>query len=301
MKSSQLVLAVDAVLLTVMATAHAQQPPAKPIPPVSAASAVRPASAASAASASPAPIFVAPQAKPMGDRPYLDTLEGTNTFDAQRKLWPDKRPPAPPPPPPPPPPPIAEKDLQLYGVMIVGSVKRATVKVSSRFANLDAAGRGFISISEGQMLGDWQLTEIQPTRLVLSPTNGSPTTQMVVFTKKTDRVAAPSPIPNPMPTPMPTALAPGNDGAPPQAATAMNPANPAGGMPPVATAATNPAANPAPVTLPAPGSNPLGNTGGQTNSLAAAIAAAQAAAQANPQNQSNAAAINPFLQLLKKQ
>jgi hypothetical protein len=59
-------------------------------------------------------------------------------------------------------------------------------------------------------------------------------------------------------------------------------------------------ANPAPVTLPAPGNSPLANS--PTNSLAAAIAAAQAQAQANPQqNQSNAANFNPFLQLLKKQ
>lgn len=305
MKSSYLKASYSAAYsMTLMAVAfalpiaHAQQPPASAVRPASAASA--PASAAS--SPSSAPVFVAPQAKPMGDRPYLNPLEGTNTFDAQRKLWPDKRPPAPPPPPPPPPPPIAEKDLQLYGVMIVGSVKRATVKVGSRFASLDAAGRGFVSISEGQTLGDWQLTEIQPTRLVLSPTNGSPTTQMVVFTKKTDRVAAPSPISTPMERPMPTALAPGNDGAAPaspnSAATSA--------APPVATAAsTAPAAAPT-TTPPTPSANPLGNMGGQTNSLAAAIAAAQAAAQANPQanpqqNQSNAANFNPFLQLFKKQ
>lgn len=304
MKSSYLKSSYSAAYsMTLMAVAfalpiaHAQQPPASTVRPASAASA--PASAAS--SPSSAPVFVAPQAKPMGDRPYLNPLEGTNTFDAQRKLWPDKRPPLPPPPPPPPPPPIAEKDLQLYGVMIVGSVKRATVKVGSRFASLDAAGRGFVSISEGQTLGDWQLTEIQPTRLVLSPTNGSPTTQMVVFTKKTDRVAAPSPISTPMERPMPTALAPGNDGAPPSSNPTAT-ATATSAAPPIATAATAAPANPAPVTLPAPGTNPLGSMGGQSNSLAAAIAAAQAAAQANPQqNQSNAANFNPFLQLLKKQ
>ena len=300
MQSSHFPLALGIALTLTGHALHAQ--PAKPAPAAStvlAASAARPASAASAsATPSSAPVFVAPQAKPMGDKPYLDTLEGTNTFDAQRKLWPDKRPPLPPPPPPPPPPPIAEKDLQLYGVVIVGSLKRATVKVSSRFANLDAAGRGFISISEGQMLGDWQLKEIQSTHLVLSPTNGSPTTQMVVFTKKTDRVATPASVPAPMPTPMPTALAPGNDGTPQQATAA-----PAGNPNPNSVATTAGIAGAAPTT-PVPATLPQsGNNASNTpiNSLAAAIAAAQAHAQSNPQSQANATAVNPFLQLLKKQ
>lgn len=229
--------------------------------------------------------------------PYLTGLETTNPFDAQGKVWPDKRPPPVPPPPPPPPPTVTDKDLQLYGVVIVGPTKRATVKVGSRFAQLDTQGRGFVSISEGQALGDWVLAEIHPTHLVLGAPGGK---QMVMFNKKTDRVAtaSPQPIqtslpavnessPNPQPSSAP-ALATSSDGSP---------ARPSAGASPPATAATAITA-----AVPNAADNALKNA--QPGSLAAAISAAQAAAQAAPPSSQNTpppANFNPFLQLFPKQ
>lgn len=234
---------------------------------------------------------VATISKPLTPAPYLSSLENSNIFDPQRRVWPDKRPPPSPPPPPPPPPPVTDKDLQLYGVVIVGQTKRATIKVGSRFAQIDTQGRGFVSVSEGQVLGEWRLTEIHPTHIVLGAPGGQ---QNVMFNKKTDRVATAGLQPTP-----PTASVSSNDtpsNASSAASVSQQPTEPNAARPTIA-AATGGGATPG---LPVGPENTIKNA--QPGSLAAAIGAAQAAAGASPsQNISPPANFNPFLQLFPKQ
>ena len=173
----------------------------------------------------------------------------------------------------------------------MGQTKRATIKVGSRFAQLDTQGRGFVSISEGQALGEWVLSEIHPTHLVLGAPGGR---QTVLFNKKTDRVA--------------TA---GLQALQPIAATATNDPSlsaSAGLSVPLAVPDGNVARVPASTSAvgagtvpPVPPENTIKNA--QPGSLAAAISAAQAAAAASPpsQNVPPPANFNPFLQLFPKQ
>lgn len=235
-------------------------------------------------------------AKPLTPTPYLSELENSNVFDPERKMWPDRRPPPSPPPPPPPPPPVTDKDLQLYGVVIVGQTKRATIKVGSRFAQLDTQGRGFVSVSEGQVLGEWTLAEIYPTHLVLGAPGGK---QHVMFNKKTDRVATAGLQPT-QPTPTGSVNEPSSN-ALPVASASQQPADSNVTRPAGATASGGtPLAGVVPVP-PAASDNTIKNA--QPGSLAAAISAAQAAAAASPpsQNAPPSANFNPFLQLFPKQ
>ena len=241
-----------------------------------------------------AAVVLAP--KPLTPAPYLSSLENSNIFDPQRKMWPDRRPPPSPPPPPPPPPPVTDKDLQLYGVVIVGQTKRATIKVGSRFAQIDTQGRGFVSVSEGQVLGEWTLAEIHPTHLVLGALGGR---QNVMFNKKTDRVATAgiqttqsAPV---VPSSETSSNALSATSSSPQP-TDSNATRPAG----VASAGGAPLAGAAPAP-PAGSDNTIKNA--QPGSLAAAISAAQAAAATAPpsQNAPLPANFNPFLQLFPKQ
>lgn len=285
-------------LLLVVPAVHGQSTGSVLSPaPVSAKPAASLASPAKAASAPSVPA-VPPQ--PLTPSPYLSSLAHTNGFDSERKLWPDKAPPPPPAPLPPPPPPVTDQDLQLYGVVIVGQTKRATVKVGSRFSALAATGRSFVTLSEGQALGEYVLAEIRPTHVVLSAPGVK---QTVNFNKKTDRMASPSPQPVQARAPM------GNEPVP--TGTVSAPA--AGATPdnsPAATAATrapgepvldNAAVSATPKSGLAVAESTIRNA--QPGSLAAAIGAAQAAAQNAPQPAQNAppASFNPFLSLFPKQ
>ena len=234
--------------------------------------------------------------KPLTPSPYLSSLENSNVFDPQRKMWPDRSPPPRPPPPPPPPPLVTDKDLQLYGVVIVGQTKRATIKVGSRFAQLDTQGRGFVSISEGQVLGEWTLAEIHPTHLVLGAPGGK---QNVMFNKKTDRVATAGLQPTQ------STLTPSSNETSSNAQSATSASQQPGESNATRTAGAA-ALGGAPVagagSVPSAGSdNTIKNA--QPGSLAAAISAAQAAAAAAPpsQNVPPPANFNPFLQLFPKQ
>ena len=184
--------------------------------------------------------------------------------------------------------PLTEQDVQLYGVVIVGQTKRATVKFGPRFSSLNATGKLFTTISEGQVIGEYTLTGIKPTHLVLTAPGGQ---QQLNFNKKTDRPVGGSPVA--------PALAGANDvdatggGSQQQPTSTVD----ASGKLPPSGAPTSVASTPAvssdsALKNPAPGS------------LAAAIVAAQAAAQ-NPapqaQNAPPPANFNPFLQLLPKQ
>ena len=229
--------------------------------------------------------------KALTPAPYLSSLENSNVFDPQRRMWPDRRPP----PSPPPPPPVTDKDLQLYGVVIVGQTKRATIKVGSRFAQLDTQGRGFVSVSEGQALGEWTLAEIHPTHLVLGAPGGQ---QNVMFNKKTDRVATAGLQPT---QPTPTGSSSETSANALTAAAVQQPADSNATRPTGATAlGGTPVAGAAPVPPTGP-DNTIKNA--QPGSLAAAISAAQAAAAAAPpsQNAPPPANFNPFLQLFPKQ
>lgn len=115
-------------------------------------------------------------------------MGAANPFDAQRKAWPDRVPPVPPPPPPPPPAVVTDQDLQLYGVVIAGSVKMANVRLGPRFASAATEGRPFSTFREGQALGEFTLAQVHPTHVVLSAPGGQ---QSIYFTKKTDRAAGP--------------------------------------------------------------------------------------------------------------
>ena len=244
--------------------------------------------------ASSAPV---PVPQPLTPPSYLSALETTNQFDPQRKVWPDKVPPAPPPVPPPL---VTDQDLQLYGVVIVGQTKRATIKVGTRFSKLDAGGRGFVSVSEGQALGEWVLSEIRPTHLLLTSPGGQ---QTVNFNKKTDRVAsatvqqsqavaANEVTTNAQATPTPQIY----DAS---AARAVAPPVPA-----VASAGT-PGSVTASAATPGPNSADNALKNAPPGSLAAAISAAQSAAMQNglqPQaNVTPPSIFNPFAQLLQKQ
>jgi hypothetical protein len=284
------------VFLSLATVAHAQPAipsiapnPSIPKPSVSAKDPTESRSSVAAAAVDLVP-------KPLTPSPYLSSLENSNVFDPQRKMWPDRSPPPSPPPPPPPPPLVTDKDLQLYGVVIVGQTKRATIKVGSRFAQLDTQGRGFVSISEGQVLGEWTLAEIHPTHLVLGAPGGK---QNVMFNKKTDRVATAGLQPTQ------STLTPSSNETSSNAQSATSASQQSGESNATRTAGAA-ALGGAPVagagSVPSAGSdNTIKNA--QPGSLAAAISAAQAAAAAAPpsQNVPPPANFNPFLQLFPKQ
>lgn len=122
--------------------------------------------------------------------PNLSTLEGINPFDEQRATWPDRIPAPPPPPPPAPPAPVVDQDLQLYGTVLVGGQRLATVKVGKRFAALAPEGREFATLRQGQMLGEFSIAAIQMDSIVLQAAGGQ---QRLYFTPKTDRAAGAKP------------------------------------------------------------------------------------------------------------
>lgn len=220
--------------------------------------------------------------------PLAPSLAISNVFDSERKAWPDRIPPPPPAPPPPAPAPVTDGDLQLYGVVLAGTVKRATVKTGPRFADAGTNPRGFVALSEGQQLGEFTVAAILPTHIVLAAPGGR---QSVYFTKKTDRVAAAAtPVAGPAPVQAPSDHPPRDSGGPtstsPTAAPLPPPGAPAGAAPTRnISASPSAAANSGPTqTAAAPPVN-------IQNSLAAAIAAAQA----NPANRPTTNEIlNPF-------
>lgn len=254
-----------------------------------------PVAAASAASSPQS--SAAPGATPQALVP--PSLQITNLFDKERKVWPDRVPPPPPPPPPPAPAAVTDQDMQLYGVVIAGSVKRATVKVGKRFASAAPEGRAFASLQEGQPLGEFTLAQIHPTHIVLQASGGQ---QSVYFTKKTDRgsaastmAAAPvqgaSTAPGESPPPATGQASPvANAEAAPAPAVASTQTAGAVNPPPTASSVGSPnAANPA--TAGGPGTPAEINI---PNSLAAALAAARA--NASKGNAAPSGFQNPFMQ-----
>jgi len=86
-----------------------------------------------------------------------------NLFDPQRKPWPEPAAPADAASP------LAPDDIQVQGVVVVGGVKRAIVKLGGRlrqFAPGAAAGRLNVVLSEGQALGGYTLESVAAQQLV---------------------------------------------------------------------------------------------------------------------------------------
>lgn len=241
-----------------------------------------PGTVARPAATTPPPSGTAPAAPP----PAPVHMGAANPFDTQRKAWPDRVPPVPPPPPPPPPAVVTDQDLQLYGVVIAGSVKMANVRLGPRFASAATEGRPFSSFREGQALGEFTLAQIHPTHVVLSAPGGQ---QSIYFTKKTDRAsgpAAPAPVAQgqpPVQGAMPVVQAPAGDPAAQAAAAAASPQPTAN----VAQAAAQQQTAAAPA--PAPAANSPNSANTVFNSLSEALNAAR-----NNANMQQNQGANPF-------
>lgn len=250
-----------------------------PVAPVLSASAPRPSSTLAATASAPQ-VLVAP------------SLQITNLFDKERKVWPDRVPPPPPPAPPPAPAAVTDQDMQLYGVVIAGSVKRATVKVGKRFAGLAPEGRPFASLQEGQSLGEFTLAQIHPTHIVLQAPGGQ---QPVYFTKKTDRggaasaVAAAAPVQGASTTP--------GESPPPANGQVAAVANADTSLPAGASTHTAGAINTPPAVAPVTASNSATPATPAEINIPNSLAAALAAARANATKGSGSSAFqNPFMQ-----
>jgi hypothetical protein len=180
--------------------------------------------------------------------------------------------------------------LEIYGVVSVGQVQKALLKLGKRFANVPVGPTGLASVSVGTAIGEFILAKVEPDQILLQAPGGQ---QWVRFSIKKERTAkgnAPAGASMPASTPI-AASAPMAVPAPA--------ANPFGAViqPPVAASAPMDApaqqapAMPSPPPPAAPGS------------LAAAIAAAQAAQAASGSAVAPAIppGMNPFEALLKQQ
>ena len=211
------------------------------------------------------------------------SLDTANPFDKDRQVWADRVPPPPPPARPPAPPEVTDQDMQVYGIIIVGESKRATVKVGKRFAHLSSSGRPFANLTEGQTLGEFILSAVRPDHLVLFAPGGE---QRLYFTPKSDRAAGPGQLAT---APPPVQ---GATGAPPEPAGqgGQPPAAPlGGGSAPPAPSGVPQGQGAAPAAAPAPAAQPFN----LRNSLAAALEAARNGAQQSGSSGSGTAS-NPF-------
>ena len=121
-----------------------------------------------------------------------------NVFDPKRAPWAVATPvPSIPPP--------SANDIQLYGVINVGTVKRALFKLSPMLAGIGK--KPFVSLAEGQSVGSYQVAEIQRDQVILSAGEAR---YPMRFMTKTDRSVAGIPISAPtqsameLPPAMPT-------------------------------------------------------------------------------------------------
>lgn len=116
-----------------------------------------------------------------------------NLFDPQRKPWPE-----PAAAPAAAASPLAPEDIQVQGVVVLGGVKRAIVKLGGRlrqFAPGAAAGRLNVVLSEGQALGSYTLESVDAQQLVFVSGDNR---FMVPFTRNAPREmasAASAPLP----------------------------------------------------------------------------------------------------------
>lgn len=213
----------------------------------------------------------------------LDAMAQGNPFDPERKPWPDV---VPPPPPIPVPAAVTEADLQVYGVVVAGPVRKAILKLGPRFAGVPVGANGFAQVAQGGQLGEFTLAEVQPDQVLLRAVGGQ---QWVRFGIKKDRSARGA---------APVALSAQPQFTPVMAAAPTTPGVPMVGQAPAAPGFSTggPSANAAPTpSPPAAGAAVPG-------SLGAAIAAAMAAQNTSSGTASAPAPMaNPFEALLKQQ
>ena len=224
-----------------------------------------------------------------------------NLFDPQRKPWPDPaaQPPAVPAPGP--------EDIQVHGVVVVGPVKRALVKLGGRMRQLApgvAGGRGMTVLREGQSVGSYTVESVEPQQVVfVSGGNRFP----VKITRGVPREQlASAPVASVIQAPTPPAFEAAPQGAPPPAPAPPPPANPFLSAPALAPAPAPSA--PAPVAPRASGPAPVAaqtpaaaTTPGQTTAVAppstgmTLLEAIQAAEAARRAGQLQTPPVNPFL------
>jgi len=202
-----------------------------------------------------------------------------NLFDPQRKPWPE---------------PatataaaltaLGPEDIQVQGVVVVGGVKRAIVKLGGRLRQIapgGAAGRLSAVLSEGQALGGYTLESIEARQLVFA-TGGN--RFAVAFTRNVQREMSPAPqvlpviqaatLPVAEPLSVPIAQpAPGMAVAP----TQFPPPSPAFVAPPPQSAPQF-----APIAVPAPAAGLIPGGPAQPPGIAAAAAPASSNVPAAP-------------------
>ena len=152
-----------------------------------------------------------------------------NVFDPNRQPWVDTSKPADPTVPA-----LNPGDVEVYGVMSVGSYKKAIIKLGPSFKGAPPPGksvRPFIMVAVGQALGSYTLAEISEKNIVLE---GGGARYPVAFAKKSDRpppgpVTPMSQAPVVLPAPTPT-MVPGIE---PIAVAVISPAPPPASQPEV--------------------------------------------------------------------
>ncbi|WP_322594612.1 hypothetical protein [Acidovorax sp.] len=180
---------------------------------------------------------------------------------------------------------VTDQDLQLYGVVIAGSVKMANVRLGPRFASAATEGRPFSTFREGQALGEFTLSQVHPTHVVLSAPGGQ---QSIYFTKKTDRAAGPS-----APAPVAQGQAPVQGATPVVQAPAGDPATQAAAPSGTPPSAANVAQAAAPQQAAVPAAAPAANSPNAANTVFNSLSEALNAARNNANMQQNQGA-NPF-------
>ncbi len=115
---------------------------------------------------------------------YSDIYE-KNIFDPQRQPWLEK----PVVPPVPPVPPLNSGDIEVYGVMSVGSYKRAILKLSPGLKKLvpEPNARPFVVVAIGQAVGPYTLVEMSNKSIVME---GGGQRYPVTFAAKRDRTTS---------------------------------------------------------------------------------------------------------------
>jgi hypothetical protein len=228
-----------------------------------------------------------------------------NLFDPQRKPWaePGQQAPAAPT--------IGPEDVQVQGVIIVGDVRRAIIRLGGRLRQLVSgagAARGIVVVREGQSLGGYTLQSVEPRQVVIvsgdsrfaipvtrslqRDTSPPPPLASVIQAPTAPVVEAPpQPAPAPPPSPPPSGgmfPAPGQFPSPPPTAAPSGAV--AGTQAPVPQPVQNPFLQaPAQQSAPAPTPQAPPSTG---MTLLEAIQAAEAARRSG---QVQAPPVNPFL------
>ncbi len=259
---------IACALLCAAASAQAAVPATPAAPGTPGATATAPASAPLSATAQP----VQPDYNPIYEK---------NIFDPERKPWSEKPvvniPAAPP---------ITSSDVQLYGVIMVGNVKKALVKLEGRLKSSIPSTRPFVALNEGQRVGEYTLAEIHPKELVFSAGDGR---YRIAFNKKTDR---PAPLPAPpviqgpsiATTEAPTIVPGLTPPPPPQTPTPMAPQQ---------------SAMPMPMPPPMPGAMQPGNPNTQTASNSPSGMTGNNAASSNTANTASANTAGRGMSLLE--